>query len=371
MANEDKSARYHRLRRRASLLGAAWQIVFLLWLVLSGSASTIRLAVESLTGPGLARVVVIYVVVLTALYALVALPLAFYRGVVLERRYGLSMETAARWFADHARAAAIGVGCLIAASLVVLWLLRLSPDHWWIAAAALAAIAFALLARLAPVALLPLFSDVRPLANEGLRRRLLALTEQAGIPAIDAVEWRLGHRTKKANAALVGLGRRRRILISDTLLDGHSDEEVEAVLAHEIAHHVYGDIWSALAFQTVLVALGCYLADRVLTSWGGALGLDGKADVAALPLLVLAGGVVSTLLMPAAHALSRAHERRADRYALETTKNAAAFISAMRRLAARNLAEERPSRLVEVLFHTHPSTAARIEAARTWAPPAP
>jgi STE24 endopeptidase len=93
--------------------------------------------------------------------------------------------------------------------------------------------------------------------------------------------------------------------------------------------------------------------------------------VAALPLLVLAGGVVSTLLMPAAHALSRAHERRADRYALETTKNAAAFISAMRRLAARNLAEERPSRLVEVLFHTHPSTAARIEAARTWAPPAP
>jgi hypothetical protein len=85
-----------------------------------------------------------------------------------------------------------------------------------------------------------------------------------------------------------------------------------------------------------------------------------------LALLLLAGGVVSLLLLPVANAMSRAHERRADRYALDMTRNAAAFISAMRRLAAQNLAEERPSRWVEILFHSHPSTAARIDAARAW-----
>jgi STE24 endopeptidase len=81
---------------------------------------------------------------------------------------------------------------------------------------------------------------------------------------------------------------------------------------------------------------------------------------------VLTGGAVSLALLPLANAVSRAHERRADRYALEMTKNAGAFVTAMKRLAAQNLAEERPSRLVEVLFYSHPSMAARIDAARAW-----
>ena len=97
-----------------------------------------------------------------------------------------------------------------------------------------------------------------------------------------------------------------------------------------------------------------------------ASGSSGKGDLAALPLLVLAAGAVSLFLVPAAHALSRAHERRADRYALELTQNAAAFVSAMKRLSMQNLAEEQPSRLVEWLFHSHPSTSARIAAAMSW-----
>jgi STE24 endopeptidase len=146
----------------------------------------------------------------------------------------------------------------------------------------------------------------------------------------------------------------------------HSDQEIETVFAHELAHHVYGDIWSALALEVVLVTLGCYLADYVLTTLAVSAGLEGKSDVAGFPLIALSGGVVSVALRPMTNALSRMHERRADRYALETTRNSTAFISAMRRLASTNLAEERPSRVVELFFHTHPSTAARIEAAKEW-----
>jgi STE24 endopeptidase len=92
----------------------------------------------------------------------------------------------------------------------------------------------------------------------------------------------------------------------------------------------------------------------------------GKGDVAALPLLALSAGAVSLALMPLFNAFSRAHERRADRYALELTRNAAAFVSAMKRLAAQNLAEDQPSPLVKILFHTHPSTTDRIAAAERW-----
>jgi STE24 endopeptidase len=96
----------------------------------------------------------------------------------------------------------------------------------------------------------------------------------------------------------VGIGRTRRILVSDTLLAGHSDDEIEAVFAHELAHHVYGDIWSSLAIEAARVALGCYLADAVLTTLPATFGLEGKADIAGLPLVVLAGGAVSVVIKP-------------------------------------------------------------------------
>jgi len=179
-------------------------------------------------------------------------------------------------------------------------------------------------------------------------------------------EWRMSEKTRKANAALTGLGRTRRILLSDTLLAEHSDDEIEVILAHELSHHVHHDIWKGLAVEAVLLTTGLYLSDRVLAMVSGRFGLTGKDDVAALPLLVLALGAVSIVLLPVVNALSRAHERRADRYALEMTGNAAGFMSAMKRLGAQNLAEERPSRLVEILFYSHPPMAARIDAARVW-----
>ncbi len=367
MANEDKSARYHRLRRRTSLLDAIAQTVFLLALVLIGASTAIRTSVESIVGTQLVPVALTYVFAIATLSELLHLPFAFYHGVVLERRYGLSTESTGRWLTDHFKAAAIVLGVLMTAGVIVASLLQSSPDYWWLLASIVFAAALVLLARFAPVLLFPLFYEVRPLEREELRARLLALAERAGTPVVDAFQWRIGDRTTKANAALVGIGRPRRILVSDTLLAGHSDDEIEAVFAHELAHHVYGDIWSALALEAALVALGCYVADAVLTVFPTIVGLEGKADIAGLPLVVLAGGAVSLALKPVVNALSRAHERRADRYALETTRNSAAFISAMRRLAATNLAEERPSRLVELLFHTHPSATARIEAAKTWA----
>jgi STE24 endopeptidase len=367
VANEDKSARYHRLRRRTALLDTAVQVAFLFILIVSGASIAIRSSAESAVGTSVVPVVIAYVLALAIFSELLHLPFAFYQGVVLEQRYGLSRETTGRWLVDHIKAAAVVLLYLVVSGIVVAVLLRLSPAHWWLLAALGFAMLLGLLARFAPVLLLPRFYDVRPLEREELRARLIALAEKAGTPVLGVFEWRLGDRTRKANAALVGIGRTRRILVSDTLLAAHSDQEIETVFAHELAHHVYGDIWTALALEVVLVMLGCYIADYLLTAFAPAAGLEGKSDVAGFPLLALAGGAVSVALRPMTNALSRAHERRADRYALEITKNSSAFISAMKRLASTNLAEERPSRLVELFFHTHPSTSARIAAAKEWA----
>jgi STE24 endopeptidase len=367
VANEDKATRYHRLRRRASLTGTLSGALLLLILLVSGGSAALGDASSRLAGGSSAGTLFLYVTTIALLYELIQAPLAFYLGVTLERRYGLSTQTAARWWRDHLKSGGIALVFAWIGSAIVWSLLSWSPGRWWISAAAAFAAMLVLMALLAPVLLLPLFYEFKPLDRATLAARLLTLAERAGARVLGVFEWRLSDRTRKANAALTGIGRTRRILISDTLLAEHSDDEIEVILAHELAHHVHRDIWSAIALETVLIVLGFFVADRVLSAFATSFGLTGKADIAALPLLLVAMGGVSLALKPLANAFSRAHERRADRYALAMTGNAAAFVSAMKRLAAQNLAEERPSRIVELLFHGHPSTTARIAAAQTWA----
>jgi len=209
--------------------------------------------------------------------------------------------------------------------------------------------------------------SLRPaLHGRGLGRRLMALADRAGARVLGAYEWGLGDKTKKANAALAGIGGTRRILVSDTMLAEYSDDEIEVVLAHEIAHHVHGDIWKGIVFESALLVLGFYLASVVLRAAAAPAGLLGVDDVAGLPLLMLAAGAVSVVMVPVAHAMSRAFERSADRFALNLTRNPNAFISAMRRLAAQNLAEEHPSRVVQWLFYSHPPIRDRIAAAQAF-----
>jgi STE24 endopeptidase len=367
VANEDKATRYHRLQRRASILATVLTTTVLALLLLTGASAGIRDLVAGWFGMSFILTVVGYVAVLGVALELVGLPLAFHRGVTLERRYGLSTQTTARWWVDHVKAGVLSLIVAAVAALIVLSLIRWDPERWWISAAIVFTVILVLLAQLAPVVLMPLFYEITPLTRDALRERLLTLADRAGTHIAGVFEWRLSDRTKKANAALAGIGRTRRILLSDTLLAEHSDDEIEVILAHELAHHVYRDIWSAILVETMLIAAGCYAADRVLTMFAMSVGLEGKGDVASLPLLALTLGAVSLALLPLTNALSRAHERRADRYALTMTRNAPAFITAMKRLSAQNLAEEEPSRLVQVLFHTHPTINARIEAARRYA----
>jgi STE24 endopeptidase len=367
LANEDKAARYHRLRRRASIAGTALAALVLLLLLISGASAAIRNLTLATAGSSFLLSVLMYVVLLVLIGELVQLPLAFYQGVTLERRYGLSTETTARWWLDHLKATGVALVFAVVAAWIVVALLLWVPETWWLWAAACFGLIIVLLAQLAPVILLPMFYEVKPLDRPTLIDRLGALAARAGVRVLGVFEWRLSDRTRKANAALAGIGRTRRILLSDTLLAEHGEEEIEVILAHELAHHVHRDIWTGIALEIVLMTFGFYLADLVLSAAPHRyFGITGKADVAALPLLVLTGGAVSLALLPVANAVSRAHERRADRYALEMTGNAGAFVTAMKRLGAQNLAEERPSRLVELLFYSHPPMAARIEAARAW-----
>lgn len=369
--NEDRASRYHRLRRRAlygsTLAGAAW----LVWLIASGASTRLGAWAFGLFGslpplPGRALGVALVVLAVACGLELVSVPFEFYRGFIIDRQYGLSSEPLGMWVGDHLKG--LGIGLLLSgmAGVTVYGSMRFAGAAWWIVSTLLFAAAAIVLSQLAPVLLMPIFYRFRPLDRDVLRDRLLQLSQRAGVPVLGVFEWGLGDKTTRANAALVGLADTRRILVSDTLLKGYSDDEIEVILAHELAHHVHADLWTGLGLETVAIGASLWAADLVLALVGPRLGIARVSDIAGLPLLVLAAGAVSLLLTPATNAWSRYNERRADRFALALTQRPEPFISAMRRLGAQNLADERPSKPVFWFFHTHPTIEERIAAAKAF-----
>ena len=374
--NEDKSTRYHRRRRRADFTGTVLVGAFLLVLSVSGLSALFRTAAEWLTSwlPGVvvsSASSALFLVGLTATVQALELPFAWYQSYWLERRYGLSTQILAHWLADHVKAVTASSAVMAAGAWAVYYCIQRWPDGWWLVAASAFTLAMVVLARLAPILLLPIFYRVRPLRRATLSERLLRMAERAGAPVIGVYEWVVAGHTRRANAALAGIGRSRRILLSDTMLDAYSDDEIEVVLAHELAHHVHHDLWMSMLLRTLTLFAGFFVAARVLvvaTPW---LDLRGPADVAGAPVLLLVAGALSFVMLPIGNALSRAQERRADQYALRLTGNPSAFVTAMKRLGQQNLAEDRPSALARWLFYSHPPLRERIAAAEAWHPVAP
>ncbi|MFB3852995.1 MAG: M48 family metalloprotease [Vicinamibacterales bacterium] len=364
--NEERASRYHRLKRRAGLAVIAWQAALPVILLATGATLAIRDLAAGMAralGPWPALTVPAYVVVVVALLEAGSFPAAFYSGYVLEKRYGLSVETRGQWLRQHLKATGLATAISIAAAVFVLETLRRWPDWWWLVSAAAYSLVVVLLTAVVPFALLPLFYRVTPLAPGGLERRLTELVDRAGVPRPRFFRLGLSARTRKVNAAFAGIGGTRSVLLSDRLIDEYSEEEVAAVVAHEIGHQVTGDVWRAVALEVATGLMAALAAHGALLSFSAAAGLTHPADVAGLPLLALGAGAVSMAASPLACALSRSAERRADRFALSLSCNPRAYASAIRRLAGHNLSELRPSRIVQILYHTHPPVEERIAAA--------
>jgi STE24 endopeptidase len=363
MEDSARVKRYHRTGRILSVAGFLVDLALLLTLLLTGWTITLRtLALHCSTRPWIA--VLVYLGIFGIINELAGLPLDFLSGFWLEHRYGLSNLTFAGWVKDHLKGLALG-GLLAALGVEFLYgAIRHWPERWWILCAVGFIGFFILLAHLAPVLILPIFFKFKPLENPGLTERLLELSRRAGTHVKGVFEWKLSEKSRKANAALMGLGHTRRIILSDTLLAQFQDEEVEAVLAHEFGHHVHHHMFQGIAVQSGATFLGFYLIHRTLGWLGPHFGFQGAEDFANLPLLALVSTALSLVLLPAVNAYSRALERQADAYALKAIPSRSAFISCMEKLAELNLAESRPHPWIEFIFHSHPSIEKRIAFAR-------
>jgi STE24 endopeptidase len=359
--------RYNRIHRWLGIADFILGFALLIVVLLTGWTGTIRDIAYRAAYQNYTLAVVLYVLMLMVIGKMLGAGLDYY-GFRLEHRYNLSNQTVTAWLLDEAKGFLVG---LVLGGIVVELLysiLRHFPQRWWLVAWAVFLGLFVLLAQLAPVILFPIFYKFEPLDNEDLKQRLVHLGERAGTRVRGVYKWNLSEKSKKANAALTGLGSTRRIILADTLLSNFSPDEIEAVLAHELGHHVHRHILKSIAMQAATTFVGFWAANWVLHYAVDRLHMfETLSDFANLPLLVLVSTVLSVLLLPALNAFSRYNERQADRYAFESIASVDPFISSMNKLAEQNLAERTPSRWVELLFHSHPAISRRVAAAQAWA----
>ena len=364
-ADSPEARRYNRIRRWLGIADFVIGFVFLIVLLVTRWSDSLRDHAYQWGFQSYTLSLFIYLLLLLLISKALGIGLDYY-GFRLEQRYQLSNQKVGSWIWDEVKGFLVG---LVMGGIVVELLyftIRQWPQHWWLLAWALFMGLFILLAQLAPVVLFPIFYKFEPLEDEDLRRRLVMLSERAGTRVRGVYRWKLSEKSKKANAALTGLGNTRRIILADTLLDNYSPEEIEAVLAHELGHHVHKHILKSIFVQAGITLLGFWAANWVLHYAVDQHMFEQLSDFANLPLLVLVSVVLSFLLMPAMNAYSRFNERQADRYAFESTETVEPFISSMNKLAEQNLAERTPSKWVEWFFHSHPSISRRLEAAEQW-----
>jgi len=367
-----EARRYNRIRRWLGIADFVLALVLLIVLLATGWNTTLRDFAYRAASQRYVLAVFLYVVVLMAISKLLGLGLDYY-GFRLEHRFNLSNQKLPAWGWDEVKGFLLSVALAAIVVELLYFIIRETPQYWWIIAWAAFLALFVLMAQLAPVLLLPIFYKFEPLDNDELKSRLVILSERAGTRVRGVYKWKLSEKSKKANAALTGLGNTRRIILADTLLEHYSPDEIESVLAHELGHHVHKHILKSIGVQASVTFVGFWAANWILHYAVDRTHLfETLSDFANLPLLVLVSTVLSFLLMPALNAYSRYNERQADRYAFESTGTVAPFISSMNKLADQNLAERAPSRWVEWYFHSHPSISRRVAAAQAWAKvPAP
>jgi STE24 endopeptidase len=365
-----RAVRYTRVREALFVVDLIWGALSQLLLFVTGRSAALRaLASRSAPRPWLADP--LYLLLYGLLNRLLDLPLSYLAGHVVEHRFGLSTQGLRGWARDLLKATALGLAFELPLALLSYWTIRRSPRWWWLILSGLALPFTVVLAQLYPILIAPIFNKFVPLADPALADRVKALAGRAGVQVADVTQMDMSRQTRKANAFFAGLGRTKRIALGDTLVRELTSDEVEVVVAHELAHQVRGDVWKGIALSALATLGAAFLLSRTAQPLLDRLARRSSVrrvdDVASSPLLRLLLTALSLAAMPLANAFSRNMvERPADRFALELTDRPDAFASAMEKLGRMNLSDPSPPRIVELLLYSHPPVASRIAMARAY-----
>jgi len=354
-----KAKQYSKLKTRLTVSQLLLTAVFLIIMLLSGASVFLRDLVAGWSRNFYLQVG-LYLAIFGGIYNLLFVGLDFYGSFVLEHKFQLSNQTVFDWLKKSIKKGLLSLLMLLPAAEALYFFLRHFPNHWWLLTTAAWLLLTIVLGKIAPVLIIPLFYKCSPLANRELKERLLRLSKNCGVGVEEVFEVQLSKDTQKANAAVAGFGKGRRILLGDTLLRNYSDDEIEAIFAHELGHVCLLHTWKILGFGAAISLVSFFLTYLLFERGLSFFGFDQIYDIAAFALLALVLMLMGLLFMPIQNGYMRHLEKQADIFAIGQQEDPQSFSSAMTKLANQNLIDPSPSRCVELLFYDHPPISKRL-----------
>ena len=356
------SEEYSKIRNLLFFLSTPleWLIYFLI--LLFGLSKAIKKWAENSSKYKLLQTA-IYLIWLSVFAYLATFPLS-YISFKLSKTYNISTQSFASWMKDELIDFWLNYGTWLIIVPVLYWLMKKSQKRWWLYGWLLSIPFTLFMMFLQPVVIDPLYNDFYPLKNKALETKILTLAEKAQIPATHVFEVNKSEETNALNAYVTGIGSNARIVLWDTTLNKLSDNQILFIMAHEMCHYVEKHIYFGIAGYLLISLLGLYLTYRIMNwatkRWGNELKISDVRDIRSLPLFFMILSMLLFAASPFTNFTSRYQETRADKYAIEMTKNPEAAITSFQELTRSGLSQVNPPLLVKIFRYTHPSMLDRI-----------
>ncbi|MGE5797224.1 MAG: M48 family metallopeptidase [Ignavibacteria bacterium] len=355
------SKKYNNIKLAVGISEGILSFILILSFVLTGLSGSLVKFLGSFI-PGNYLLFLAFTAAVGIAGGIIFFPFSFYTGFYLEHKYNLSNQTFFKWIWENLKGLLVTAAVGIPILLFFFYSLNQFGNLWWLPLAILLFIVSVILARIVPILILPLFYKVTPIDNENLKNAIAALAEGAGIRVENVYKFDMSKNTKKANAAFTGIGKSKRILLGDTLLNSYSEDEIETVIAHELGHYKKKHIVKNIIIGTASSFLTLFLISLLYQFSLRWFGFSTISQIAALPVLSLWGMLIGIIQTPLSNILSRKYEYEADQYAVSSTKKPGAFIRTLEKLTQQNLGDKDPHPFIEWFFYSHPSIKNRIAA---------
>ena len=356
------SEEYSNVRNLLFFLSTPFEWLFYLFILLLGLSKAFKNWAEDTTKHKWMQPA-IYLIWLSFFSFIAILPIR-YLSYSLAKSYQISTQTFASWMKDQFIDFWVNYGIMLILVTVLYWLMKRSQKRWWLYAWLLSIPFTLFLMFVQPIIIDPLYNDFYSLKDKELETEILDIARKANIPAEHVYEVNMAEKTNALNAYVTGIGSNARIVLWDTTLNKLSRDQILFIMAHEMAHYVEKHIYIGIGVYLLFSLIGLYLTAKLMTfivqRYGKPLKIPSVHDIRSLPLFLMIISMLLFMSSPLSNFISRYQETRADRYAIELTRDAEAGISSFQDLTRAGLSQVNPPILVKIFRYGHPTMLERI-----------
>ena len=361
---QDRARQYSNIRYSLDIAGVIYALLLIFLFLKSGLSKNLACALNAYA-PGFLAVP-LYLFIASFTYYLLSFPFNLYQSHILEHKFSLTTQSLGDWFKDQLKAGIISYLISLILAAAFYFILQRNPHNWWWVISIFWIFFSVLAAKLVPIFIIPIFFKYKRLSDDNLRERIMQLAAKMKVRLLDCYEIDFSKKTLKGNAAFVGMGNTRRVILADTLKDKYSYDEIEVILAHEFAHYQLRHLLKLIVINALAILAVFYLIFQTNAYSLNLFGLSSLNDLAGLPVLLIYFILFGIITQPLEAFVSRSFERSADHLALETTGLKDAFISTMNKLAVQNLSDRNPHPIIKFFFFDHPPIDERIQMAKNY-----